>query len=146
MSHIKGVLRNHLRERPFDFYTAFVIFLAGAYAFFSPNWPEDAHVPPVQGIIMIVSAYMMVASLFVMSALLCNRKKRPIYAIFAEMWGWLAISAASAAVTIMYLAQLIQNGSEQLGVATILGLIWFGMAIASGIRSLDIYLVLRGRR
>lgn len=146
MNEIRGVLRNKLRERPFDLYTAVVIFLAGAYAILSPDWPEKTHEPNAQVLINLVSVYMIIASSFVISSLLCNRSKRPIYSIMAEMWGWLAISAASFSITLMYIAQMIYQGVTQVPVAIILGIIWFGMSIASGIRSLDIFLALKGLR
>jgi len=143
MSNIKGVLRNNLRQRPFDFYTAFVIFLAGAFALVSPYWPENAPSPQIVVMINLVSVYMMVASGIVMSALLCNRKTKPVYAVLGEMWGWLAISAASFAVTIMYVAQMIYVGYPGIWLPIILAFIWFGMFLASGFRSLDIYLMLK---
>jgi hypothetical protein len=143
MNCFKGALRNNLRERPFDFYTAFVIFLAGMFALVSPYWPENAPSQQITVMINLVSIYMMVASAIVMSALLCNRKTKPVYAVLGEMWGWLAISAASFAVTIMYIAQMIYVGYPGIWLSIILALIWFGMFIASGFRSLDIYLMLR---
>lgn len=144
MQGIKGALRNRLRERPFDFYAAFAIFIAGAYALLSPSWPSPASSPQIDIMVNLVSCYLMVASAFVISALLCNKQKRPAYAIFAEMWGWLAISAASFAVSLMYIARTLYFGSDNLMMSVVLIFIWFGMCLASGFRSLDIYLILRG--
>lgn len=143
---IKGVFRKRLRERPFDLYTAVLIFLAGSYAIFSDDWPEKTHAPNAQALILFISIYLMVASAFVISALICNREQRPVFAIMAEMWGWCAISAASFSITIMYLSQLLYVGSQSLGVSVIMIAVWVGMCLASGLRSMDIYLVLRGRR
>lgn len=143
MQTIKRVFRNHLRERPFDFYTAFVIFIAGAYALFSPVWPEETSIPQITILVNLVSAYMMIASAIVISSLLCNRKKSPVYAVLAEMWGWLAISAASFAVSLIYIAKIIYSGSDNLFLGIVLTLVWFGMCLASGFRSLDIYLAIR---
>lgn len=145
MQRIKGALRK-LRERPFDFYAAFAIFIAGAYALFSPAWPEPTEIPEINILINIVSLYMMIASALVMSALLCNRKAKPIYAILAEMWGWLAICAASFAVSLIYLAKIIYAGSDNFFAGIVLMLVWFGMCVASGFRSLDIHIILRGIR
>lgn len=146
MQAIRGALRERLRERPFDFYAALVIFIAGAYAVFSPSWPEETDIPQISILVNIVSIYMMVAAAFVLSALSCNRQKRPIYSIFAEMWGWLAIAAASFAVSLMYIARLVYNGSDNLILGILLTIIWLGMCLASAFRSLDIYLIIRGNK
>lgn len=142
MNEIKGVFRN-VRERPFDFYVAFVIFLAGGYSLISDSWPEEFHNAPTQVLINIVSGYMVLASLVIMSALLCNRRKRPVYAVMAEMWGWLAVSAASASTFLMYEFMIITKGAGDYGVVAVLSLIWLGMALASFFRFFDIYLITR---
>lgn len=144
MKEIKGALRDRLRERPFDFYAAIVIFIAGGYALVSPYWPEATSAPQINVMINIISAYMMIAAAIVLSALICNQHKRPIYAVLAEMWGWFAIAAASFAVSLMYLAKIVYSGSENLLLGIALMLIWFGMFLASGFRSLDIYLLIKG--
>ena len=145
MNKIKGVFR-HVRERPFDFYVAFVIFLAGAYSLISASWPEGFYNTSTQILINLVSGYMVLASLVIMSALLCNRKKRPVYAVMAEMWGWLAVSAASAATFLMYEFMIITQGAGNYGLAAVLSLIWLGMALASFFRFFDIYLITRKAR
>ena len=145
MQTVKGALRN-LRERPFDFYVAFLIFLAGCYALFSQTWPESFHQSTTTTLIHIVSVYMITAALIVMSSLLCNRIKRPVFSIMAEMWGWLAISAASTATFLMYSFMLATNEVQDFGLASVLDLVWLGMALASGFRSLDIYLAIRRSR
>ena len=142
MDAVKGVLRNKLRERPFDFYVASLIFIAGMYSLLSPSWPEEFHHQSTVIMINIVSIYMCVASIIVLSSLLCNRSKRPVYSIMAEMWGWLAISAASAATFLMYCFMLITNGFHNLAISAILAFVWLGMSLASGFRSLDIYLLI----
>lgn len=143
MQDIRRAFHQRLRERPFDFYTAFVIFIAGAYALFSPDWPEKTSIPQINVLVNLVSIYMMVASIIVMSALLCNRKTKPAYAIFGEMWGWFAICAASFAVFLMYVARVVSNGSDNLFAAIVLILVWLGMCLASALRSLDIYIIIR---
>lgn len=146
MDSIKGAVRKHLRDRPFDFYVAAMIFLAGAYSVFSPDWPESVHGASTSILIYIVSIYMMIASAIVMASLLCNRQKRPIFAILAEMWGWLAISASSTAAFLMYTYMIATLNAENIAVSTVLDFVWLGLALASGLRSLDIYLVTKGRR
>lgn len=143
MFSVKGAFRNNLRDRPFDFYVAFLIFLAGCYALLSTTWPESVHNNSTSILIHIVSAYMVLSSLIVITSLLCNRSKRPIFSIMAEMWGWLAISAASSATFLMYSFMLATKDVADLGLAAALDLVWLGMALASGFRSLDIYLAIR---
>ena len=143
---VKGVFANHIRQRPFDLYVAVVIFLAGLYAIVSPTWPEIYHEKAVRSMIWVVSFYLMAAATIVIISLLCNRSKRPVFAILAEMWGWLAISAASFAVSLMFISMVVNKGTQQLGVAITLGIIWVGLSLASGFRSLDIYLAIRGHR
>lgn len=146
MNSIKGAVRKHLRDRPFDFYVAFMIFLAGTYSILSPDWPESVHSASTSLLIYIVSIYMMIASAIVMSSLLCNRQKRPVFALLAEMWGWLAISASSTAAFLMYTYMIVSQNADNLAVSTVLDFVWLGLALASGLRSLDIYLITKGRR
>lgn len=146
MQEIKGVFRNKLRERPFDFYVAFLIFIAGMYSIFNASWPESLHQDSTIIMINIVSAYMSIASLIVMISLLCNRSKRPVFSIMAEMWGWLAISAAATATFLMYTFMIATNGINDLAISSILDFIWLGLSLAAGFRSLDIYLIIRKPR
>jgi hypothetical protein len=146
MNTVRGAVRRGLRDRPFDFYVAFLIFLAGTYSFVSDTWPEKYHSQTTSILIYIVSIYMVVASLLVMFSLLCDRSTRPVFSLLAEMWGWLAISAASTATFLMYAWILISQGYSDFGLSFVLDLIWLGMALASFFRSLDIYLFIKGRR
>lgn len=146
MKEVKGVFRNKLRERPFDFYVAFLIFIAGMYSIFNSTWPESFHHESTIIMINVVSAYMSTASLIVMISLLCNRSKRPVFSIMAEMWGWLAISAAATATFLMYSFMIATNGINNLTISSILDFIWLGLALAAGFRSLDIYLIIRKPR
>jgi hypothetical protein len=40
MENFKRVLRNKLRQRPFDFYVAVILFITGFYSIVSDTWPR----------------------------------------------------------------------------------------------------------
>jgi uncharacterized membrane protein len=80
----------------------------------------------------------MVSSAFVMSSLLCNRKRHPILSLMGEMYGWFFISAASVALSIICLVALYQ-GVDNIYVWIVWIFLWAGMAISSGLRSCDLF-------
>ena len=143
MSSIKGVLRNHLRERPFDFYVACLIFFAGLLSIVSDAWPESIQRPLAFILITAISLYYMIASAIVILSLSLNRKKHPVFALMGEMYGWMFISAASIATTLLYLGFLVNGAPQSWGLWIILVLIWLGLAISSGVRFLDLSSVYR---
>ena len=138
MNQIKRMFRNHLRERPFDFYVAFVLFFLGAWGIVDPYWPEDYVDGTILTLISIIGVYLMVSSAFVMSSLLCKRKRHPILALMGEMYGWFFISAASVALSIICLVALYQ-GVDNIYVWIVWIFLWAGMAISSGLRSCDLF-------
>jgi hypothetical protein len=137
MNKIKGALRNHLRERPFDFYVAFVLFFLGVWGFVDPNWPESYTNGGLLVIMTIISVYLMISSGFIMASLLCKRQRHPVLALMGEMYGWFFIAAAALATCIVYLVALYQ-GVSNFSVWAIWFIIWGGMAIASGVRAFDL--------
>lgn len=142
MNSIKGVFRNHLRERPFDFYVAFVLFLLGVWGFIDDTWPESRAENGMLAIIVIISIYLMVSSSFIMASLLCKRQKHPVLALMGEMYGWFFIAAAATATALVYLFSLHQ-GVGNVAVWFIWFLIWVGLAIASIVRGIDLFLFYR---
>lgn len=138
MNQIKGLFRNHLRDRPFDFYVAFVLFLLGAWGFIDPTWPEYYADGGMLILMTIISVYLMISSGFIMASLLCKRQKHPVLALMGEMYGWFFIAAAALATSIVYLVALY-NGVNNFSVWAIWFLIWAGMAIAAGVRAFDLF-------
>ena len=138
MNKIKGALRNHLRERPFDFYVAFVLFFLGVWGFVDPNWPEAYTNGGLLVLMTITSVYLMISSGFIMASLLCKRQKHPVLALMGEMYGWFFIAAAALATCIVYLVALYQ-GVTNFSVWAIWFIIWGGMAIASSVRAFDLF-------
>ena len=138
MNSIKRVFRNHLRERPFDFYVAFVLFLLGAWGFIDPVWPESYADGDLLFIMSVVSIYLMISSGFIMASLLCKRQRHPVLALMGEMYGWFFIASAALATSIVYLVALY-NGVFNVSTWFIWFLIWIGLAISAGVRAFDLF-------
>lgn len=142
MNGIKGTLRNKLRERPFDFYVAFVLFIFGAWGMIDPLWPEEYVNGVLLVVVTIIDIYLIISSLFIIMSLSCRRQRHPILALMGEMYGWLFISAASLAISIIY-GISFYNQLESLWILGFWTVIWLGMAIAAGLRSYDLFLFYR---
>jgi hypothetical protein len=138
VNRIKGVFRNHLRERPFDFYVAFVLFMLGVWGFVDPTWPEKYTDDGMYILMTIISVYLMISAAFIMSSLMCKRQKHPVLALMGEMYGWLFIAAAALATSIVYLVALY-HGVNSFSIWAIWFLIWSGMAIAASVRAIDLF-------
>ena len=143
MTEIKGVLRNHLRERPFDFYVAALLFLVGFYAVISDSWPESVENSLVSTIIYIVSIYYIIAGAVIMLSLGCNRKKHPVWALMGEMYGWMFVAAAALATVLTYLGSLVSGNISDIPMALLLLAVWIGLFISSAIRFIDLFSVYR---
>ena len=142
MNSVKGTLRNKLRERPFDFYVVFVLFIFGAWGIIDPLWPEEYVKGILLIIVTIIDIYLIVSSLFIFLSLSCKRHRHPILALMGEMYGWLFISAAALAISIIY-GISFYNQIESLWILGVWTVIWLGMAIAAGIRAYDLFIFYR---
>lgn len=143
MNQIKGVLANHLRQRPFDFYVAAMLTLMGLFSIFSDNWPESFSSPLVQTIIVIVSLYYVFAGIIIMLSLSCKRKKHPVLALMGEMYGWLFVACGSLATTIAYIGVLFSSLPDDWRLWGIMFAVWVGLFLSSGVRFLDLFSVYR---
>ena len=143
MESIKGVLRNHLRERPFDFYVAFLLFGVGTYTIVNDNWPESIQSTFVQTAIAAISIYLVAASAIIMFSITCRRKKWPVLSLIGEMYGWLFVSAASIATVLLYIGVVLGDAPSSWTSWIVMISIWFGLFIASGLRFLDLFNVYR---
>jgi len=139
LNNIKGMFRNHLRERPFDFYIAFVLFLLGVYGIVDDGWPESLIIDDYSWLITLLSMYLMIPSGVIMLSLTCNRKKRPIFALMGEMYGWFFISAAATATALSYVGAIVVSYPDNIVSWFIWFAIWIGMAIASAVRAFDLH-------
>lgn len=136
---VEGVFRNKLRERPFDFYVAFVLFLLGLYGIIDDGFPESSAGGEYLWLMHLICTYFMIASAVIILSLTCHRKKHPVLALMGEMYGWAFIAAAALATALSYLSVFFTGGAQNWFSWFIWLMIWVGMAIASLFRSLDLY-------
>lgn len=143
MSKVKGVFRSKLRDRPFDFYVAVLLFLTGFYSIISDSWPESLGNSLISTLIVIISLYLMGASVIIMLSLSCKRQKHPVLALMGEMYGWMFVASASLATLFMYFGSLIGNSPSSWWVFSAMIVVWGGMLMASAIRFFDLLLIYR---
>lgn len=143
MHKVWGRLPIGLRERPFDMLTAFLLFLLGVYEIADPSWPEAYENDFNTTLLIIVSIYLMCAGVVIMTALLRNPKKCPVFVYFGQMFGWAFVATATFVTTIMYvyygIVQDIQNTYAFSAWLTI----WTILTIVAVIRSIDMWFYLR---
>lgn len=139
MSIVEGVFRNKLRERPFDFYVAFVLLLLGTYGIVDDGFPESAVGGSYTWLMHIICTYFIISAAAIIWSLTCHRKKHPVASLMAEMYGWAFIAAAACATSLSYLSVFFVGGAENWFSWIIWLSIWIGMAVASLFRSLDLY-------
>ena len=146
MNKFRRTVCENFRDRPFDFYVAFVLFLAGIYAIVSDTWPESIADNTIQMIIVVISLYYILAGVVIMFSLGCRRRKYPVLALMGEMYGWMAVSAASIATVILYVWFAFIYVPSSWWIWIIMVMLWVGMATAAGLRFLDLYLIYKGLR
>lgn len=144
MNTVKGFFQSRkIWKRPFDFYTAALIFFAGLFSLVSDDWPEHVNGPIAQVFIVIVSLYLMAAAAVIMSSLLCKKVTRPVFSLMGELYGWMFVSAGSLATSLMYIGGVINDAPASWWAWSILLILWIGMTIASAVRASDLYLIYR---
>lgn len=142
--HLWDLIPSALRNRPFGIYVSTVVFALGVYGVSNSN-DIVANSGIIQFFIVIVSGYLLAASMTVLSSLLVDAKRHPAFAIFGEMYGWLFISAASLATAIIIIVQsaftdeILDGGRIALWV-----FVWLMLFVTSFVRSLDILITHRG--
>jgi hypothetical protein len=129
--------------RPFDFYVALLLFVAGLYSIVNDTWPETVGNDTTEAFIVIVSLYLMTAAAVIMASLLCKRASRPVFSLMGELYGWMFVAAASLATSLMYIGSAVSHTPDSWWLWGILLTVWVGMTIASAIRSFDLFLVYR---
>lgn len=133
-------LPHALRERPLDFYTAAVLFFIGAYELFGTSFADRFENNVFYFIIHIIGGYLLAASSLIIATMLCNKVKRPVFSIMGEFYGWMLVVSASVATVMLYLSSLIWGGSpENWATWSVWIVAWIGMAIASFLRTVDLW-------
>lgn len=143
VNNIKGMFRSSLRERPFDFYIAFVLFLLGIYGIVDEGWPESLIIEEYSWIVTLIGMYLMIPSGVIMASLACKRKKHPIFALMGEMYGWFFISAAATATALSYVGAIVVSYPDNITSWIVWLVIWIGMATASMVRACDLHSLYR---
>ena len=144
MNKVRGFFQSRrVWMRPFDFYAAFLLFVAGLYSIVNDTWPEQVGNSVTETFIVIVSLYLMTAAAVIMLSLTCKRASRPVFSLMGEMYGWMFVAAASLATSLMYIGSAISHTPSSWWLWSILFTMWVGMTIASSIRSFDLFLVYR---
>lgn len=146
MNKIRGVFRNNLRERPFDFYVAALLVIIGVYSIISDTWPETLGDTFIEGIVAIISLYYMCAGIVIMASLSCRKNKHPLFALFGEMYGWMFVCFAALANVILYIASIIGHAPNSWWAWLLMLFVWLGLFISSGLRFLDLYFVYKGMK
>ena len=142
MNSVKGTLRNKVRERPFDFYVAFVLFIFGAWGMIDPLWPEGYVNGALLVVVTIIDIYLIFSSLFILMCLSCKRQRHPIMALVGEMYGWLFISAAALAISLIYGISFYHK-LDSLWILGVWTVIWLGMSAAAALRSYTLFIFYR---
>jgi hypothetical protein len=139
-NEIVNILPVSVRERPLDFYTAAVLFMIGIYALFDTTFPERFQDEIIILIIHVIGGYLMAAAALIIATMLCDKVKRPIFAIIGEFYGWMLVVSASVAISLLYLASAFFGGGPTNWITWFLWVVaWIGMAIASFIRTVDLW-------
>lgn len=140
MSAVFRSLPISLRERPLDFYTALVLFSIGLYSVFDTTFPERFNDQLIVFIIHIIGGYLMAAAALIVSTMLCNKVKRPVFSIMGEFYGWMLVVSASVAISVLYITYAVFSGTvDNWTTWTLWLLAWLGMAIASFLRTVDLW-------
>lgn len=147
MKNILGRLPEGLRERPFDVYTAFILFVVGVYGIVDDNFPERFSDALTVFLVNIISAYLMVASGVILIALFKDKRKYPALSLFGQFFGWAFISAAALATSLLYaISPLLIEKPDVWGIWALWMSIWFAMFVAALLRSSELYFVIKGCR
>jgi len=128
-----------LKERPLDLYAAIMIFLGGIYILIDPSFPEKSSKILNMSIITAIAFYMIISSVFIITALLINKNHCPPYTLFSEMYGWLFIASATLALSVFYLASIfLDNFYRTIEYWIAWFCTWFFMFVASLLRYSDL--------
>ena len=128
-----------LRERPLDFYTALVLFMIGVYGLVDSTFPERFNESTIILLVHIISGYLMAAASLIIATMLCNKVKRPIFAIMGEFYGWMLVVSASVAIALLYITSAFLTGPTNWAIWFLWVIAWIGMAVASFLRTVDLW-------
>lgn len=127
-----------LRERPFDIYAATLLLVVGIFSLFDDFVFEKDIGGNLKLLITIVSVYFIAASSVILTALFKNPKKCPAFVLFGEMYGWMFVSAASAATTLLIGTSFFFVKDPSVLTWSLWLFVWGMLTAASAFRFLDL--------
>jgi hypothetical protein len=136
------------RERPFDVYTALLLIIVGFYGLLDPTFPELQEDTINVVIINVTALYMIVAGLVIISAIFLG-KRSPVFSYYGEMYGWIFMASASLTVGIFQIYNALvteTTGIQNAFLFWIVFFVWLSLTIVAVIRSLDMYVNIKGVR
>jgi hypothetical protein len=145
VKNIIGRIPEGLRDRPFDVYTALILFIVGVYGMVDDNFPERFGDELTIFLVTIISGYLMVSSSIILVALLKDKKKAPALHLFGQLFGWAFVAAAALATSLLYAIHPILSGfPDKMGIWSIWMIIWFTMFVAAMLRVMELYNIYKG--
>lgn len=147
LKNVWGRLPKDLRERPFDVYTACVLFLVGVYGIVDSTFPERYSDELSPFLTNVISIYLVVASGSILYSLSKDAKKCSPSKVLCEFFGWAFIAAAALATCILYVFGLINYAHPNSWIVWITWLVvWLLLFVAASLRSLGVYITYRGKK
>jgi hypothetical protein len=147
LKNVWGRIPCGFRERPFDVYTAMLLVILGLYGLLDPTFPELQQNTINAIIINITALYMIVSGMVIITAIFYG-KRLPAFSYYGEMYGWTFMASATLTATIfqIYNALVTESGgiTNVFLFWTIL-FIFFSLTVVAIIRSIDMYVNLRGK-
>ena len=140
MKNIWGRIPVKIRERPFDAFTAVLLFMLGTYQLIDPNWPEEVAMSINNIIFVIISLYLMCAGIVIIVAMSLDYKKHPVYSFFGQMYGWAFMGAATMCIELITLYNSLRLPIGFYPLLIIWALAWLFVTYAAVFRSLSLWL------
>lgn len=128
-----------LRNKPFTLYVVSLIWLANAFALVTGTTAGLIFLPANGWLVFIITLYFLVSSTIIILSTFANSSKHSTFSVFGQMYGWLALSAASASAAVLYIVNWFgaYHFAYPLEFIFII-FVWLGLAGASLLRSTDI--------
>lgn len=139
MKSIWGRIPVKIRERPFDAFTAVVLFMLGTYQLVDPNWPEEVASSISGPLIVIISLYLMFAGVVILIAMSLDYRKHPVYSFFGQMYGWAFMGAATMCIELITLYNSLRLPIGFYPLLILWALAWLFVTYAAVFRSLSLW-------
>lgn len=147
LANVWGRLPKDLRERPFDVYTACVLFVVGVYGIVDSTFPERYSDELSPFLTSIISIYLVVASSAILISLFKDANKCSPSKVLLEFFGWGFIAAAALATSFLYVFGLLNYAHPDSWVVWAVWLIvWMMLFVAASLRSLGVYIKYKGKK